>query len=412
MKTIKIMGLMGALLGATGAFSGTISSGGGRIFQKYEHNPWWLENTEEVTYCIDIDTKKFDMNYQEAKQMIEGALREWKAAFLKAPDDYYKEGELGTDYTQVRLGTQEFTYQRQCQDSTMLRFQFGKLSEPQRRDFPQYKEYIGAAVRTSYDLVHLSSTGYIYIAPLKDGDLKPETDGIDPDAWSMDVCNGCLLRKAILHEIGHIFGFDDSKVGSMSIPDLMDGALLQWFVTVIVKEAKSDPASMGFMQHMYSVDRLFDAFSERVYEGCGNENSPINIYQKEWFGIPADYNCTKMTITRQGLQISAAQSEGDDYTVIGQMSAELEDDRDAVVFIEMPREQKVFTKIPDDKDSGDLAAEMGFAEAQMKGEYISAKGNIKKPLLLQFRKDAWPKALGFDKDGWNDYLLYFDSWKK
>ncbi|MGE0171492.1 MAG: hypothetical protein AB7T49_01855 [Oligoflexales bacterium] len=403
MKTTRIASLVAALSVATGSLGGTISSGGGKSFRPYQNNPWWLENTEVVTYCIEMDTKYFDINYAQAKQMVDGALNEWKDAFLKAPDEYYAEGELAP-YSQVRIATQEFKFEEECQPTTDLRFQLGVLSKKQKEGFPDFKDYLGAAVRTSYDLNNLRSKGYIYIAPL-DGDLKPDTSLIDKDAWSQETCDGCLLRQAILHEVGHIFGLDDSKVGGDK-PDLMESALLQWMVWYFVKEEKAGTLNPTEMRKLYSVDGVINAFHEKTYEGCGNDDSPVNIYQAQWFGIPTGYDCTRVTLTREGMEVSAARSKGDDFVAVGEMKAGINEEVDAIVFVELPPQQRVFTKIPNEKDSGDLAGEVGFSKADMKGHYISKDGKIKKPLALQFRRDAWPNTMGVDENGWNDYLLY------
>ena len=56
---------------------GATSSGGGNSFHNSD-NPWFLENTEIVPYCIQIDEANFGVSLEFAKAKIEGALTYWK----------------------------------------------------------------------------------------------------------------------------------------------------------------------------------------------------------------------------------------------------------------------------------------------------------------------------------------------
>jgi hypothetical protein len=95
---------------------GAWSSGGGELVKDAD-NPWFLQNTKEVRYCIKVDRENFHVSEGAIDRSIHAALDYWKKEFAKA---FSPAG-------MVVLGTQKFL-KTACSSGTDLAFQFGHLN--------------------------------------------------------------------------------------------------------------------------------------------------------------------------------------------------------------------------------------------------------------------------------------------
>ena len=86
----------------TTVVEGGMSSGGGMIVGD-AGNPWFLENTKKVSYCIQLDDSHFGLSQKLASRAIRGALDKWKIAFSTVNNNYYSTGKL-EPFSQVRIG--------------------------------------------------------------------------------------------------------------------------------------------------------------------------------------------------------------------------------------------------------------------------------------------------------------------
>ena len=66
------------------AFAGW-ASGGGRL-TKFSNNPWWLENTRTVDYCIVVDEETFGVSKTVIQSIVAESLSMWKTALAAAPN--------------------------------------------------------------------------------------------------------------------------------------------------------------------------------------------------------------------------------------------------------------------------------------------------------------------------------------
>ncbi|MGZ3768631.1 MAG: hypothetical protein ACXVCR_01290 [Bdellovibrio sp.] len=203
------------LLSAPIVFAGGGWTSGGGENIRDERNPWWIQNTKEVTYCIKADERNFGQSRDVLQRKIRFALNFWKK-------------QLGTlTYNQfdqlqgISVGTQTFT-ETACGDNTDLVFQFGVLDGDQFRYLVDPTKFIGVAVRTAYDPVNLKGKGFIYISP-EEGPLRFNKSGLMTHPWSYQ--DGILLTPALIHELGHVFGIPHQKELPLLAEDFLESTL-------------------------------------------------------------------------------------------------------------------------------------------------------------------------------------------
>lgn len=194
--------LTGSAVFSLNTLAGGWVSGGGEFITD-QHNPWFLENTKTVKYCVDIDEKNFGLSRIEVEAAVLDAINYWKSQLAKV------ESWTKVKNFSLKLGTQDYM-KTTCNDSPDIKFQFGVLSSEQIAKIPEARKYVGFAIRTEYDPVNMKGAGFIYIAPEK-GPLSLEfksTDNKTP--WSGP--NGTYrLQTVLVHELGHTFGIPHNR---------------------------------------------------------------------------------------------------------------------------------------------------------------------------------------------------------
>ena len=180
--------------------TGGMDSGGAEI-RDDRANPWFLQNTPEVKYCVVINEAGISLPEDEVKNAVTLAIKYWKDEFALV--------NSGLNHG-LRIATQRFEYENTCDEKTDIVFQFGKVFESQKKYIPAPKKTIGMAIRTSYDKVKLRGRGFVFIG----ADIGPdaiEMEGMHSRPWSVPVHNdhftrGGILHKMLVHELGHVFG--------------------------------------------------------------------------------------------------------------------------------------------------------------------------------------------------------------
>ncbi len=192
-----VCGVLGLL--ASTAFAGNGSGGGGNAFGD-QLNPWFLTNTPVAEYCVKVDPAFSRLSEQRVREVVATALDVWSKRMKHAYVQFasFSEG--------IKIGPQQFLYSSHCRPTTDVVFQMGFLTKEQKTWLPDHKQLIGYAYRTDYDKVQLRGKGFIYIAP-EDGALRPQATGMHESPWSKD--EGAALEWALLHELGHVYGFQD-----------------------------------------------------------------------------------------------------------------------------------------------------------------------------------------------------------
>lgn len=193
--------------------AGTITSSGGYLYG-FETNPWFLENTAEVKYCIDMDEQNFGVSRSTAKAAIVGGIEVWKRHLSTSA---YAYNPSVKPFSKVMLGTQAFA-EVTCDDSNvLLRFQLGKLTSDQYAKMGHPLSYVAGAFETAYDEENMRGKGFIYIAP-ESGPFRPQANDLRDAFWNSD--GSVALQAVIVHELGHVFGFGHvaGTIMSESVP--------------------------------------------------------------------------------------------------------------------------------------------------------------------------------------------------
>lgn len=212
------------------AIGGWVGSGG-EIFEN-DKNPWFVENTKEVYYCVLFSESEFSISKAETINLVSESIRYWT---------YQLDGRSALDFQtndlnnsqELRLADQKFIYQNQC-DNTSLIFKFGfqVLDEEEKKSLVSPSKYLGVTIRKTYDVENFKGTGIIYIT----GDLgehryKSSHKETIAKAWKYPK----LLQYVITHELGHVFGIPHSGSGLMS-ETFLDTLLIQNFAVVFLRE--------------------------------------------------------------------------------------------------------------------------------------------------------------------------------
>jgi hypothetical protein len=194
------------------AFAGGWSSGGGELL-KDARNPWFLNNTSDVYYCVSVDEANFGASRSVIEKKLDQAITFWKSEFDSALLAHLpKFGEL-------KIASQVF-HEVDCSEQVDIKFQFGTLSEAQKKYLKKPSEYAAVSVRTSYREKDLRGKGFVYLSPMK-GPLAYNPEGVVRNAWTNDQSN--LLYLTLLHELGHVFGLP--HIGSLG--DLMSEGFVE-----------------------------------------------------------------------------------------------------------------------------------------------------------------------------------------
>jgi hypothetical protein len=212
--TEQLLGLTLSLATLSG-FAGNGSGGGGNIYGD-QLNPWFLSNTPVVSYCVQIDPNFSALSTARVSELVAKALSFWT--------ENMGEKIVEMDWSsQVKFGPRMYLAESSCKASTDIVFQMGFLTEAQKKEITSHKQLLGLAYRTDYDSVNLRGKGFIYIAP-ESGPSRPLATGMHATPWSAD--DGASLEWALVHEIGHTYGFQDDHY-SMNQVSLMGASFLE-----------------------------------------------------------------------------------------------------------------------------------------------------------------------------------------
>ncbi|OFZ22001.1 MAG: hypothetical protein A2X94_16220 [Bdellovibrionales bacterium GWB1_55_8] len=296
---------LGVLLSTQSVFAaggGWIGSGG-EIY-KNGRNPWFVENTETVRYCVVVDEKSVSASADHIEILIETAIANWKREFKK-----YDEARL---FTEFRVATQEFI-QVPCQRNPELKFQFGwsTLDTEQAAYLVSQgaESILGIAVRTDYDDVQLRGKGFIYIA----SDLGEHRYDGGPDtverAWQYDA----LLYYVIAHEFGHVLGVP--HVGADHFVDTSRFLMAEQFPEYVLRKAAVDLLKQTPGFDLNRPNEFKDFFVlPREREQCR-----LGAYSAKWFGIPKEAKCVRLSRVDAKKYLVSARGPSLDETLVGEI---------------------------------------------------------------------------------------------
>lgn len=367
---------------------GGVDSGGG-ILVSHADNPWWLQNTPEVSYCIELDESHFGQNRENVTTAIAKAIAFWKKQFQDL-------GPSKSPPYEAAVGTQNFILSN-CHPGIDLKFQFGTLSEEQRKMVDRPQNYAGFSMRTSYDTKNLRGRGFIYISP-EHGPLKMEMPGLAKNVWSSH--SGMRLVPVLVHELGHVFGLQHGSLEELmesNYPSIMVSqqgtAQANIFVhNVVVPKlslfkftgtARSGSYLVGFKENG-SFQRFFGLESNRDWSGIMSVEKNEFLFKKGF---------TYEEIGRAQLNIEPTRFIGETYEYLTE------------VFL--PKDQEVFKDIrmmeaiadPEVWKSSSIKLAHYVKSVRLKGDYQSKDGRIKRKIVINVDLPSGRTRFGGVLDG-------------
>jgi|GEM_PF-3162476 len=205
---LLLLSIMFLGMSFTHASEGNGSTGGGHIYGD-QLNPWFIQNTKNVNYCVEIAPEFSQLPRGRVLELIKNSFSFWKKTFSGFPN--FIPVEISP--TPVML-SQEFIFKENCSDTIDIVFQMGFLTPAQELSYPNYKQIIGKVGRTHYDEQNLKGRGFIYIAP-EEGRFRPSSPNFISRPWSSG--KNLKLQMALMHELGHVFGLQDDYYGTYGL---------------------------------------------------------------------------------------------------------------------------------------------------------------------------------------------------
>jgi hypothetical protein len=357
------LGLQNDVLEAGGG--GGWIGGGGKI-RKDSGNPWWVKNTKDVNFCVDIDEENFGVTRARAEEITISTLNTWK-----------NELDLVSLYNYPGVGTQAF-HLEPCSEATDLRVQFGVLTPEQQQEWPKNfserpSQYLGIAVRTDYDAVNMRGKGFIYLSP-QAGPFKLEVGrGQNPTPWAYG--DGLLAQLVLLHELGHVFGYSHESLSFMS-PELLEFLLSADLPkNNLTPPPKTSDVSLGSMFRVEKASR----------ESCYGAND-FKEGRRFW-GLPEGQICLRAEVERstKTLKIFISESVSAAWRLHGSgTAADLGTLGSAVSFLArlyLPPEQTVF------EGTQSYLWMPGPVKEQAYVEFATVDNSLKRTLLVALSPD-------------------------
>jgi hypothetical protein len=319
LKTVWAASTAVFLVMSTGAMAGW-TSGGGNL-RSTEQNPWFVQNTKTVSYCIDMDEANFGQTIEVAREKISNALNYWKGEFSASVP--WETGGV----TPI-LGTQRFI-ESECSPQTDITFKLGTLTTEQEQFLKDPASIVGITVRTDYDNEQLRGKGFVYVSPER-GRLALRGNNISTDRWTLN--GGKLLELLLIHELGHLFGMPHEGNSSAIMGESFPDELVQRGSALIYADTRGVPS-------------FLKGSDDKGVDYC--QSFGVGVHVESVFGIPKAWACLKIVSNRDGFKVYAAESAGQTYQLIG-TATNNESGRGghSVSHIILPDTQRVFVTVP------------------------------------------------------------------
>lgn len=371
MKCFLVVWLFSSFSLANGGWIGM----GGELF-KDARNPWFVKNTQNVNYCINVSNSQISVTDEQIQTAFNDALQFWKSEFSRS---------LSGGPGRFDLGTQTFAKVECSANNIDIRILFGSnLLIPEEIDFlKDPKKFVGVTVRTDYDVKQLRARGFMYFT----NDLvENQKQNFLAKAWSHPK----ILRYALMHELGHVFG----------LPHMGTGLMSEIFLDQLVK-----PEYLHF-------------YEELPYESVIQPDPSILICDnfknsaKQFFSSPAGYDCLEVKqVSFLELDISVRKNKtSPDQLKLGRILLQSPDldsfTGKPVSFMQLTDEQTVFSA--EERQFrlfmvGPLAAEYGA-----KGRFLPTNPAPPKHVYLRVAPNSMT-VLGNQPNGEITNLIQFSS---
>ena len=356
------------------------SSGGGELIKDL-HNPWFIQNTKKVTYCIVRDDAHFKLNDEEGfpiEALVEKAFKFWKDEFKTSYNP------LGDAKDGVKVATQDFV-KLNCDQNPDINFQFGHLSTSQLDEMKKMaldpRGFVSLAVRTDYDQVNLKAKGFIYLAA-DSGPLRPNTDDMLDHPWAEG--SGSFIYKILVHELGHVFGLQhQNNIFSFMAPEYPE--------SLLKKGNNGGAAGSGYS---YYLPTFFKYSQPKDFWMCLNlEIQPVAI---KFFGVPSSWECYETRYKENSFEIwgVVGPRDHDKQELIGTALLEKNgsDRYDMAVSVWLPDSQNVYP--PNPSRQGRILYGPMILQQHRKGVYRDASGSIERPISVILSPNIYWNRIG------------------
>jgi hypothetical protein len=278
----KLTGLKIAILGSfvnATAWAGWVSGGGGLI--KDSMNPWFIQNTKHVSYCV-LESPQFSLDTAKAKVHIKNAFKFWTKEFSRGQTIFEPRIEVATQtFTEVSCPTNL--------NDVEIVFQLGHIA-PDQLEYLEGGDFGAVSVRTRYNRQTLSGGGFIYFSPDTNNSAQLPDDIVERP-WSFN--DGSLFYWTVVHELSHVFGIPHSNnrgaEGNVTAYDFVDNILKKF-------------NAWRFKTNLI-VNPVFRAPNDFVSGPNYCRTSPADLYYllKDFLGASRD-KCLEIKVSESGIK--------------------------------------------------------------------------------------------------------------
>lgn len=341
---------------------GWISSGGESFHDA--KNPWFLAGAE-VSYCLVVDDATFELDAQTIESNVVAAIDYWQREFSKQSGPV-----LGHKRKSFKLGNNTFhkTNASGCSGSEDLRFIFGSgsLREDERKFLTGGQQnFVGVAVRTDYDSKNLRGKGFIYLASGKD----IESSVLSSDTVKKPWASAKLLKLALIHELGHVFG----------IPHMGSSLMSEVFMDILLSKYYSQDFIKLKVESFVS--------SEREIKRCAF----ITPEMINFFGLKLNTSCLKIVwVDAKSFDVYSSTFDQEPILVAKAVSLEVDFfgiESRPISFLRLTKEQTVFDWSAIDNRS--LVAGPLQERFNMKGKIIILKDMKSLPVQISLSPESF-----------------------
>jgi len=357
-----------------------ISSGGETL--RDAHNPWWLKNTTDVSYCVEVDTASISAPVAKIEETVVRTLQYWQTEFNRTVTFFEDPHKQLAHWNGVGVGKQKF-HKVPCTGTEDLRMQFGygTLTETQKAFMKNPLRFVAVAVRTHYDERTLRGRGFIFVgSDIGPHRFAPETQM--ESVWSFESA----LTIAVLHELGHVFGIP--HLGNRY--SLMGAGILELFTH------KAMAPIIGKMSDSQNESAFFIPSDRR--RSCAVDVKQKEIWQK-YFEVEPRPDCLTFRYEEKEKHFTVqAHDEKDENRVdagaIGSLALKVVSWPTSGIVVFLNPLQTVFPSMDPHLPLGLLMGPY-FVAGQGGGRLLSKKGNAKL-MHLQVGPEEWMLSGEYD----------------